>query len=156
MKSLLFILLLLSSAYAQIYRGGFVYEFHDASVPPPYHRSYMIAIEDTVVRFRVDSYGDILLDETYTITGQQLKDFIKKLKSYKFKYTKGTEPNNGCTGGTSDSFFFLWNGTNPQDGYTSQCGGKEYGNIKGKVNEARALFKSMVPDFEIKLGSTRN
>lgn len=155
MKKLFFLLLLLSSAYAQTYRCGFVYEFHDASVPPPYHRSYMIDIEDTVVRFRVDSYGDILLDDFFSITGQQLSNFKKKLKSYQFKYTNGNVPPNGCTGGTSDSFLFRWDGTTPQDGYTSQCGGKEYGNIKGKVKEARALFKSMVPDFEMKLAGTR-
>lgn len=145
-----------TSIYAQVYRGGFVYNFHDASVPPQYHRSYMIDVEDTVVKFIVDSYEDILFEETFSITGKQLDEFIKGVKACKLRYGKGKVEPKGCTGGTSDSFFFLWNGETPQDGYTGKCGGKDYGNVKGNVEKLRELFKSMVPDFKGKMERTRN
>jgi len=154
MKKIFFIFFLFSYVYAQDYRGGFIYEFHDASVPPQYHRSYFISIEDTNVMFRIDSYGDVLFEEKFSITGAELDKFKKEVKKCNIKYTAGTQEPNGCTGGTSDSFFIYWSDNDKQDGFTSKCGGKEYGNIKGKVEDLRNLFKNMVPDFYLKLQST--
>ena len=146
---------MLATAYTQTNQGRFVYEFHDSSVPPQYHRSYKISVEDSLVRFLVDSYGDILLDETYTITSQGLKGFKNKLKSYNLKTKKSSDEPNGCTGGTSDSFYLSWDAKTQLEGYMSQCGGTEYGNLSGKLDEARALFKDLVPDFGMKLAGTR-
>jgi hypothetical protein len=155
MKYLVFFCFMLTTAYTQTNQGRFVYEFHDSSVPPQYHRSYKISVEDSLVRFLVDSYGDILLDETYTITSQELKDFKTKLKSFKLKTKKSSDEPNGCTGGTSDSFYLFWDESSKLEGYTSQCGGTEYGNLLGNLDEARTLFKDLVPDFGFKLAGTR-
>lgn len=104
--------------------------------------------------FRIDSYGDVLFEEKFSITGNELEKFKTGIKKCNIRYTAGTEVPNGCTGGTSDSFFIYWNDNDKEDGFTSRCGGKEYGNIKGKVEDLRNLFKNMVPDFHFKLEGT--
>lgn len=40
------------------------FTFHDSSVPPPYHRSYTLTVTEETSRIVVDSYGDLLADET--------------------------------------------------------------------------------------------
>lgn len=155
MKKLLFIFFLLSTAYAHTYRGAFLYTFKDASVAPEFQRNYMIEVGDSSVHFIVDSYEDVLLDEIYHLNIIQFVRFVKKLKACHLEDKEFDEIPKGCTGGTSDSFFFLWHGTTPWDGYMSQCGGKEYGNLKGKLDDARALFRSMVPDFDGRMAKTK-
>ena len=44
------------------------YEFHDSSVPPPYHRSYVLTFDRAGARIVVDSYGDVLADRTAPMT----------------------------------------------------------------------------------------
>ncbi len=156
MKYLFIIFFLASNIYAQTYGGGFVYEFHDASVPPEYHRSYMISIEDTNVMFRVDSYGDLLLEERFSITRLDLEQFKKQVRKCNIRYAKKGKENKGCTGGTSDSFFLYWSDEDKQDGYTETCGGTQFGNITGKIEELRNLFKNMVPNLSMKIAGTLN
>lgn len=44
------------------------FEFRDASVPPQYHRSYTIDVSKEESRVVVDSYGDVLAEQTEAIT----------------------------------------------------------------------------------------
>src|SRR5687767_2926552 len=140
---------------AQTYGGGFMYHFYDASVPPQYHRSYEIDIEDTVIKFIVDSYGDVLLEESFSISRKQLEDFKISLKKLKVKKQKPNVDRAGCTGGTSEAFFFYYNDEQKYDYNIAQCGGKYYGNMKADLDAVRSLFRNMVPDFTKKLESTR-
>ncbi len=155
MKKLVFTLFLFSTVYAQGYVGAFLYSFKDESALPEDQRNYMIEVSEISIHFMVQSKEDALLDETYPINTIQFVSFVKKLKACKLEDKDYTSAPKGCAGGSSDSFFFLWNGTTPWDGYMSQCKGKEYGNLMGKLDDARALFKSMVPDFSAKLASTK-
>jgi hypothetical protein len=153
---LLFILAPISSfVMSQTYRGGFTYHFYDASVPPQYHRSYEIDIEDTVVKFMIDSYGDLLHQETFSISGKQLQDFKTALKKLNVKKQKPNVDRAGCTGGTSESFFFYYDDEKKYDYNIAQCGGKYFGNMKADLDKVRGLFRSVIPDFEKKLQNTR-
>lgn len=46
------------------------YAFHDASVPPPYHRSVTLTVTKDESRIVIDSYGDVLADERTPTTAQ--------------------------------------------------------------------------------------
>lgn len=75
------------------------YEFHDSSVPPPYHRSYVLTFDRTGARIVVDSYGDILADRT-----AQMTDDAWTQVSQSYPDVVGidiAEPEQGCTGGTA-------------------------------------------------------
>jgi hypothetical protein len=140
---------------SQTYGGGFMYHFYDSSVPPPYHRSYEIDIEDTVIKFTIDSYGDLLYDETFSVPRKQLVDFKTSLKKLNVKKQKPKVDHVGCTGGTSESFFFYHDDEKKYDFQIAQCGGKYYGDMKADLDKVRDLFKSMIPDFAKKLQDTR-
>lgn len=134
--------------------ANFTYDFSDSSVPPPFHRSYSITIESTSVKLVIDSYGDILLNETYLINSDQFLDFINKLRACGIKKKPENKEKHGCTGGTGDAFNLFFSEKEKVSGGIYHCGGKDYGNIKGNLSEAKDLFKLMVPDFGAKMGST--
>ena len=72
------------------------YEFHDASVPPPYHRSFVLTFDSDRARIVVDSYGQVLAEQTAPMnTGlwQQVAGSIPRDLVVQ-------EPAEGCTGGT--------------------------------------------------------
>lgn len=149
-------MLILHLSFAQTTNSAFAFKFTDSSVPPPYHRSYTIVVDNANVHLTINSYGDILLDENYTINTDQYNSFTIKLNSLGLK-KKPTTKDNGCTGGTTDSFDFKIAEKNKTiNGYVYHCGGKDYGDLKGKIADAKDLFKSMVPNFAGKMASTEN
>lgn len=151
MKQLIFILSILMSQ--TINSQVFVYEFQDSSVPPPYHRSYSIKVTATTVELTIDSYGEVLLNDTTTIDQSTFDDFVSALKGCNLQGKKRNE-DDGCTGGTGDSFSADFGEGNTFTGYVYHCGGEDYGNIKGDIARAKDLFKNLVPDFSGKMSST--
>jgi hypothetical protein len=74
------------------------YRFTDSSVPPEYHRSYTLTVTDGEARIVVDSYGDVLHDETEDVdaaTWTELLDHVERVDGL------GDEPDDDCDGGTS-------------------------------------------------------
>ena len=75
------------------------YDFQDSSVPPQYHRSYVLTVTATESQIVVDSYGDVLADETVPTAPevwQQLSDGFAELAGLSLS-PRAEE----CTGGTS-------------------------------------------------------
>lgn len=141
------------TAQAQTYR--YSYRFTDASVPPKYHRSYEIIVENGNVQFTVDSYGDVLYTETNPIDEKQVSDFVTKLKASNL-HNKTEKKDDGCTGGTGVSFSFQSTQIKPVDGFEYYCANEIYGNLSGKVDDAVRAFKSLITDFSNKLYSTND
>lgn len=138
----------------EITEHSFSYKFTDSSMPPQYHRSYVITVKPGWVYLTVDSYGDILLNDTATLSETVYQNFAASIDKLNIK-TRKDEPGEGCDGGTTDEFD-LYSGTGKQvKGYSAQCAGKRNGNIEGDVEAAIALFKAIVPDFSKKIESTR-
>lgn len=126
------------------------YTFTDSSVPPPYHRSFVLEVSAAQARLIVDSYGDVLADLTAPVT----EDLWSALSS--------TYPNlddiwvneldEGCSGGTG---FRLQIKAEGQDGGWASdlldvsgyaCGGVNSATadlIAQWVNPARNLFGPM-------------
>ena len=76
-----------------------VYAFGDSSVPPQYHRSVTLTVTADESRIVVDSYGDVLADEsapTPPQVWQQLGDTLPALEALEVD-----ESQEGCVGGTT-------------------------------------------------------
>jgi len=76
-----FVLLLASvqDGFAQRRFDRLSFRFTDASVPPPYHRSYSIEInEKRILRFTVTNYSETLHQEDITLSEAQWKSLVAK------------------------------------------------------------------------------
>jgi hypothetical protein len=120
------------------------YRFTDSSVPPEYHRSYTLTVADGEARIVVDSYGDVLHDETEAVddaTWTELLDNVQELDSL------GDGADDQCDGGTSHELV-VTDGEHP-DGdpavaaHVGVCGGSgrdDADQLEGAVQPALHLF----------------
>jgi hypothetical protein len=120
------------------------YEFHDSSVPPPYHRSYVLIFDRTSARIVVDSYGDILADRTAAIPDDV---WVQVAQSYPDVVGLDiSQPEQGCTGGTAFALTVAGAGTADIVLHGSQCGGVNSAaahQLAGWVAPVRSLFPPM-------------
>ena len=120
------------------------FRFTDASVPPPYHRSYSIEInEKRVLHFTVTDYSETLHQEDISLSEAQWKSLVaksQKLEKANSKIAKGAT-------GTSQRRIVLFQGE------------KEVYNLHwdslNKVNKGTEDFleqlKALIPDFANKM-----
>lgn len=117
------------------------YAFRDSSVPPPYHRSFVITVDRHQARIVVDSYGTVLADRTSLmppVSWQQLSDTIGDLAGIVIE-----EPERGCTGGTGFALS-VSDGCITLEG--SACGGANSNaeeRVAAWIRPARSLFPPM-------------
>jgi len=74
------------------------YEFRDACVPPPFHRTFVLVFDRSQARIVIDSYGDILAERTATMTPEAWNPVAEG-----FPAVRGlvlAQPEDACTGGT--------------------------------------------------------
>ena len=76
------------------------YRFFDASVPPPFHRSYTLVVRPGEARVIVDSYGDVLHDERLVIDAADWDRCA--LAAGALAGLADGEFDDGFTGGTAD------------------------------------------------------
>lgn len=134
-----------SPSTTQLPHGAVVtYRFQDSSVPPPYHRSYTLTFDQERARIVVDSYGEVLADETTAMTPEAWEgvsasfDVIRGLKV--------AEPAQGCTGGTGFAVNVNSDGTAVVDIEGYACGGvnsEASDQVKTWVSPVRSLFPPM-------------
>jgi hypothetical protein len=117
------------------------YAFHDSSVPPPYHRSVTLTLDRDSARIVVDSYGDVLADETTATTAQAWAELGATLASMiDLKVEPGPD---GCTGGTSIDLVVTSGSTPIVDVSPEFCAGSNEGldtAIDSWIAPARELF----------------
>lgn len=80
--------------------GVIVYEFRDSSVPPPYHRSEQLVIDTSTSHLVIDSYGDVLADETRPTPPELWRALIDGLPA--IAALRADEAPKGCVGGTGE------------------------------------------------------
>ncbi|MDP6545959.1 MAG: hypothetical protein QGH60_18420 [Phycisphaerae bacterium] len=125
------------------------YHFGDASVPPEYHRSYSITVTADKVRVVVDSYGEILADETYTIAPSQFDDLKRSLERNNIRNcTLVDDEDEGWTGGTIESITCSDKDNEIFSGSVDHCGEKDTGNLCGDIPCFAEDVKNLVPDLE--------
>lgn len=74
------------------------YRYNDSSVPPEYHRSYTITVQEGEARMVVDSYGDELHDVTESVDDEVWSDLLARVGALE---VGGGRASDGCSGGTS-------------------------------------------------------
>jgi hypothetical protein len=77
------------------------YHYGDASVAPQFHRSYGLTITATSAHVVVDSYGDVLADETFDLDPETWDLMLARLDDLAAIRVDDGED---CAGGTSRSF----------------------------------------------------
>jgi len=123
------------------------YHFGDASVPPDYHRSYSVRVTADEVRVVVDSYGEILADETYTITSLQFDDIKRSLERNRISNCTLVDDEN-CTGGTSERITYSDRDNELFSGSVYHCGGNDTGNLCGDIPRFAEDVKNLTPDLD--------
>ncbi len=120
------------------------FSFQDSSVPPQYHRSYQLTVRADESRIVVDSYGDVLADETvptdpavWAALGEGMAPLVD--------LTADTVEQ-GCTGGTTTSLVVEEAGAPVIDLYLDQCAGANEAPteaIRAWIAPARDQFPPM-------------
>lgn len=133
--------------------AGFEYQYHDATKPPPYHRSYTISVKEDMVRLEINSYEDVLLKDSVLITKEQFLHFADAVTALHIRAVEEKKEDD-CTGGSSEHLDLYTGTPNEISGRISHCGPTDSGTLEGDVAACIALFKAMIPDLEKKIGST--
>jgi hypothetical protein len=102
-----------------------VLRFQDASVPPPYHRSYTITVTPSSIVKVVDSYGTIVSEAKARFQAADFNRLVDGL--LKLKVKSGSAASDGCSGGTGRSVKLLAGSKLVLESSSSNCGGKSQG-----------------------------
>lgn len=124
-----------------------VYEYGDSSVPPQYHRSYVIEATPDSVHVVVDSYGDVLADSTYALSGTRFEALLVELERAGLRRVPETEPD-GCTGGTTEAITLFGEDDVVFSGRVYHCGGDDFGNLGGDLEAAADAVRGLVPNLD--------
>lgn len=134
----------------------FTYEFTDASVPPPFHRSYSIAADKDSVRLTVESYGEILAHKEYPMPEDGLETIGNALLKHKINKRLVEKKSKDCTGGTSEAISLR---TKEDPNFFSasvyHCGGTDYGTLIGETDSFLLDIRPLTPDLKDVIQSTR-
>lgn len=76
------------------------YSYEDSSVPPPFHRSYVLQVREDEAHLVVDSYGDVLADLTAPVPPAVWANLLGGLDRIAAEVAGITDDPQGCTGGT--------------------------------------------------------
>ncbi len=129
------------------------YRYNDSSVPPPYHRSVELTVTQDEARIVIDSYGDVLADETAPTPPEAWEQLGATLPD-----VQGLEvddpPEQGCAGGTSIQLSVTAGEDVLLDLAPEFCGGSN-ADLEAPINAwiapARALFpptRELAPEGE--------
>ena len=121
-----------------------VYQFHDSSVPPPYHRSYTLNFDRNQVRIVVDSYGDVLADRTAPMTEAAWTTVSNNFPA--IRNVSVREPAEGCVGGTGFGVKVSTGGETTFSLHASVCGGANSDaarRVRDWVQPVRTLLPSL-------------
>lgn len=100
------------------------YNFRDSSVPPKYHRSYVIKASATEASITVDSYGDVLRQETAAMPAETWAKVIELAGTLPGRSHDIAAPKPGCTGGSASKVIVLDGGQARYSKSAENCGGR--------------------------------
>jgi hypothetical protein len=117
------------------------YKLRDSSVPPEFHRSVTMMVTKDKANIVIDSYGDVLADETADTPPEVWAMLDAGL--YEAVQMSAPEDPKGCTGGTGRELAVQTGGKTVVDFAAEFCGGSNSGldtRIDAWILPARALF----------------
>jgi len=125
-----------------------VYHFGDSSVPPEYHRSYTITVTENDARIVVDSYGNILNESTVAVSSSGFKAILDVIKKSGIG-NRSRRGDDGCVGGTMESMNLFVGQSEVFSGSVYYCGGEDYGDLCGNIENVSKKMKGLFPNFSI-------
>ncbi|MCK5037121.1 MAG: hypothetical protein KAS73_14590 [Candidatus Sabulitectum sp.] len=115
-----------------------VYKFGDSSVPPPYHRSFVISV--------TGENATVVVEESYPITQKQFNLVLKALTAADMSTVQeGESPD--CTGGTTETVSVYINAERVLHGWVYHCGGESFCTLLGDVNTIAEAVCDLIPDL---------
>jgi len=75
--------------------------YHDSSMAPRYHRSYVVTAAGGTVHVVVDAYGDVLHDVTVDMPDGEWSSFVETLSGDLERLPETEEIDDACTGGSA-------------------------------------------------------
>lgn len=133
----------------------FHYHFQDASVPPPFHRSYTIRADTNQVQIWVYSYGDTLATGTYPLPENALQRVGQALLKNGISQHKKKKTLEGCTGGVGHEIKYL--SQRDSTAFSASryvCGGDYEGDLKGDVKQFLKDIAFLTPELDSLIQST--
>ncbi len=124
-----------------------IFKFHDASVPPEYHRSFTLTIEKDKTHLLVDSYGEIITDTLLQLKNETSQKMLSLVNKHQIKNKSKNIVDEGCTGGTGISIKYGFEKEVFCDGYVYFCGGITEGNLDGNIDAFEKEIIEMIPEF---------
>lgn len=122
------------------------YDFQDSSVPPQYHRSYVLTVTEAESQIVVDSYGEVLAEETVPTAPevwQQLSDGYPALEGLSL-----SPQAEGCAGGTSFDLIVTQPTETLVDIGAELCGGSNE-DVERVVTEWLAPARAQFPPMDV-------
>lgn len=115
-----------------------IYEFHDAAVAPPYHRSYTITVTAGSAHAAVHNYDGVLAERTVEIDPAVWERTFADAVGY---HDVASVTNDNCAGGTADELTVL-DGTQAEavHVYVSNCDTGDRPYLASVVGEAFGLL----------------
>ena len=124
-----------------------IYHFLDASVPPPYHRSFTITATEAEVRVVVDSYGEILADETLPLEPGVFQGLVDALTMSDIRIGEEIS-SEGYTGGTTETLTVYAGDEVIFSGYVYNCAGKKFGTLRGDdLGSFADSIRALIPNL---------
>lgn len=111
-----------------------VFEYHDASVPPDDHRSYKVRIQSDMLFYVVDSYGEIIKDDSISIEKSKWNNIQSAFLKCDIRNVEKRKNSEGCTGGSGNSIFLYSNQEKLFSGYQYRCSTFFDGDLDGDLN----------------------
>jgi hypothetical protein len=116
------------------------YKFRDSSVPPPYHRSYIIKASETEASITVDSYGDVLRQETAVMPTETWAKVIELAGTLPERSQDIATPKPGCAGGTASKIMVRDAGREQYTKSAENCGGGSDEPLRDTAAPLEKLF----------------
>ncbi len=122
------------------------YRYTDSSVPPRYHRSFVIEVTRDTARVVVDSYGDVLARDSRAIAPEEFRAVLETIEGAGLT-TVTEKENEGCTGGTTETVVMYGDEDELFRGWVYHCAGEDYGTLEGDVEAVARDIRALIPDL---------
>ena len=116
------------------------YSFRDSSVPPPYHRSYIIKASEAEASITVDSYGDVLRQETAAMPAETWLRVLELANTLPERSRDISQPKQGCMGGSASKLIIRDGGREQYSKSAENCGGRSDEPLTDTADPLEGLF----------------
>ena len=128
-----------------------IFIYDDASVPPDDHRSYTITVSPDQLFFEVDSYGNIIREDSVSITKNKWTQIRQAFVDSQIHNIAEKENPEGCTGGSGNQVYVRMRSTSLFSGNQYRCGGFNEGNLSGDLDRFEKSIRQDLPSSFFRL-----